>query len=381
MTLRLLEVTQRYPPALGGVEQHVQHLGREMRAAGLDVEVLTTDLGRDRPFSRLPGPWDPEVPPVTRRRAIPTLRAPHGLGIVAPGMLLDLLAGSADVVHAHAFGYFPVWAATAAHRLRGRGLVITPHADAGRGSPGSRTYARAVSRATLHHADRVVAQSNRERKLLEEIGVDPSRIVQIPTPFDLTEFPPPVPRPPSTSPPIVLFVGRLYLEQKGLDVLVRAVAQLPAEDRPQLRLVGEDWGGRAALERLATELDLRPRPQFTGPVPRATILRELAGADLFVLPSRFDSFPVVLLEAMASGLPIVASDVGAVGEVVEDGVTGYTVPAGDPARLAEALQRLLGDPERRRRFGTAGRERVPSYSWERLGPRYVSMFREVAERR
>ena len=377
MTLRLLEVTQRYPPALGGVEQHVQRLGRAMVRAGLSVEVLTTDLARDQPFARLPAPWPAEEPPVRRRRAVRIARAPHGLGILAPAMVLDALRSQADVVHAHAFGYFPSWAATIGRRSRGGRLVITPHADVGRGTSGSRTYARLVAAATLRQADRVIAQSRRERALLESIGVAADRIEQIPTPFDLSEFPSFAPRSGRTGPPVAVFVGRLYLRQKGLDVLLRAVARLPRDSRPQLRFVGEDWGGQAVLESLAAALGV-DHLVFTGPVDRHTILRELARADLFVLPSRFDSFPVVLLEAMAAGLPVVASDVGAVAEVVADGETGYVVPAGDEVALAGAVARLVADPGLRERLGKAGRDLAPAYSWEALAPRYAAMFGRVA---
>ncbi|EQD58654.1 glucosyltransferase, partial [mine drainage metagenome] len=154
----------------------------------------------------------------------------------------------AEVVHAHAFGMAPTWFASMARRLRSMPLVLEPHADRGRGSPGSRAYARAVARFTLRPADRIVVQTRLEADLLVSLGAAADRIVQIPDGIDLTEFAAiPADRPPHPGGPTVLFVGRLYPEQKGLEPLVRSWARLPPELGLTLRIVGEDWGGRALV--------------------------------------------------------------------------------------------------------------------------------------
>ena len=376
--MKILELTQRFAPALGGVEQHVEHLATELLRAGFAVEVATSDLARDRPFARITAPTIPMAYPVYRHRAMRTVPAPHGLGIVAPGLLGQALNSRVDLLHAHAFGYFPTWVASATHRLRKVPLVITPHTDQGSGTPGSRTYARAVARATLSTADRVVAQSRREQLHLESLGVDPGRIERIPTPFDLAEFAFGKTTNDLRENPVLLFVGRIYPEQKGLDVLVRALSKLRGTVAPMARLIGEDWGGKDWLTRLARDVGVQDRVTFTGILPRAAVLHEFQSADIFVLPSRFDSFPVVLLEAMASGLPVVATDVGAIPEIVAHGKSGLVVPPGDVDRLAESLGRLMADPALRHRLGEEAKRASKAYSWEKLAPRYVSMFTDLA---
>jgi glycogen synthase len=380
MTVRILELTQRIPPSLGGVEQHVDHLARELLRAGFDVTISTTDLERDRPFARRRSVDAPRPFPVRRRQAVPAFPAPHGLGILAPGMLRDLLRSPSEVVHAHGFGFFPTWAAALARRLGASKLVITPHADAGNRTRTSRAYARIVTWATLRQADRIVAQSRGEAALLESWGVAPTHIEVIPTPIDLGEFPPSTVAKPSRARPVFLFVGRIYLAQKGLDLLVRAAALL-GDAAPDLRFVGPDWGDAARLVKLAWGLGIADRVTVTGPLPRSDVLREFRNANAFVLPSRFDSFPVVLLEAMASGLPVVASRVGAVPEVVGDGESGLLVESDNVEALRAAVARLARDEALRARLGEEGRRRVEQYSWTRLGPRYAAMFRALTEDR
>jgi D-inositol-3-phosphate glycosyltransferase len=373
--MRILEVTERYPPALGGVEIHVEAIARGLGASGHRVEVITTDLSTDRPFVRLRAlPAAGEVP-VRRHRAIRTIPAPHGLGIVSPGMAVDLWRSKADVVHAHAFGMSPTWIAAA--RRRGRPLIVETHMDAGRGTPGWRAYARAVARFTLGPADRVVAQTTGEQRLLISLGVAPEKISLIPDGVDLREFPSiPQLRQDSTG-RTLLFVGRLYPEQKGLLPLVEAVARLPAGLAASLRLVGEDWGGRDLVLRRARDHGIADRVQVLGPLSRSALLEEYRRADVFVLPSLFEPYGIVLLEAMAAGLPIVASKVGGIPEVVEEGQTALLTPPGDVGALCAALRQLVEDGDLRARLGRAGRQRAQAHDWSRVVPQWAGLFEDV----
>lgn len=378
--MRVLEVTHRYPPALGGVERHVEAIGRRLVARGHLVDVVTTDVGRDRPFARIePRPGGGLVN-VRRHRALRILPAPHGLGIVAPGMGIDLLTARADVVHAHAFGMAPTWMAAAVRRVRGTPLVVETHFDEGRGTSGWRTYARAVSRFTLGPADRVVTHTGLETQLLGSLGVPPERMTVIPPGIDLSEFSGDPVRTSTAGPVTALFVGRLDPNQKGLGPLIRALGLLPADLGLRLRLVGEDWGGRAIVLRLARELGREQSVTLTGPLPRPELLREYARADLFVLPSLFECTPAVLMEAMASGLPVLTTRVGGIPEVVREGSDALLCPPNDPPALASALGRLTTDRELRMRLGAQGLQNVRRFSWEAVLPKWEEMFAELGGR-
>ncbi|OLB15188.1 MAG: hypothetical protein AUH07_03240 [Gemmatimonadetes bacterium 13_2_20CM_70_9] len=169
----------------------------------------------------------------------------------------------------------------------------------------------------------------------------------------------------------------MYPRQKGLDYLVKALAQLPPQRRVRLVVVGEDWGGVADLRSLARTLGIEDRILFKGLLARDEVLRAYASADVFVLPSLFEPFGIVLLEAMAAGLPVVASRVGGIVDVVEDGKTGLLVPPRNPQAIADAIERLLSNPTLRQRMGAEARMRAPAYSWEELVPRILEVYREA----
>jgi glycosyltransferase involved in cell wall biosynthesis len=182
---------------------------------------------------------------------------------------------------------------------------------------------------------------------------------------------PPPPSLASRDGPTVVAVGRLE-HQKGFDVLVDAFARVRGG---RLLLVG-DGGQRGALEQRVSRLGVGDRVQMTGWVenPRAI----LADADLFVLPSRFEGFPLAVVEAMLAGLPVVAADVGSVGEAVIDDETGLLVEPDDVDALAAALQRLLGDADQRGRLGRAGRRlALARFTPDRMARAYMELYREL----
>ncbi len=375
--MKLLLLTQRFPPALGGVENHVWHLGQGLIAHGDEVEVITTDLRKDIPFERLEAETENFSFPVHRLRAIKAAPLPHALGNVAPAMLRQVLSGSWDIIHAHAYGYFPTFVAATGRFLGRSALVITPHSDPGRPSLEKRVFDTFVPIVTLKRADRVVALTHLEARYLESLGVAGDRIVVIPNGVDIDEFLPPSEGLRQGDGTTVLFAGRCYPQQKGLETLMRATSLLPAEARVHVRIVGEDWGGYAVVGGMAKSLGIEDRVTLVGRLERAQVVEEFHRADLFVLPSLFDSFPIVLLEAMAAGLPVVATSVGGIPEVVEDGRTGLLVEPGNPQALSAALERLAQAPSVRKEMGRRGRERARLFSWEQIVLRTRQVYEDA----
>jgi glycosyltransferase involved in cell wall biosynthesis len=178
----------------------------------------------------------------------------------------------------------------------------------------------------------------------------------------------------------LVFCGRLNGSRepfKRVDTLLEAMPQVLKKHRAELSIIGT--GSRLdEYAALAQTLGIEEEVHFLGHVDHSKLPAHYASADLFVLPSRMENFPLVLLEAMASGLPVVATAVGGVPEMVVHGETGLLVPANDPQALADAINSLLDDRERMKEMGARGRERVrQQYTWDKVAERLVGYFREI----
>jgi phosphatidylinositol alpha-mannosyltransferase len=174
-----------------------------------------------------------------------------------------------------------------------------------------------------------------------------------------------------TTGPTVFFLGR-HEPRKGLDVLLAAMPALPADVTVWIGSDGPD------TERLRVRHAGDPRLQWLGRLTDEEKRRRLAGADVFCAPSlRGESFGVVLLEAMAAGAAIVASDLSGYRLVARPGIDGELVEPGDPQALASALVRVLGDEARRAELVAAGRARAQSFSMDTLADRYLALYQRV----
>jgi glycosyltransferase involved in cell wall biosynthesis len=166
--------------------------------------------------------------------------------------------------------------------------------------------------------------------------------------------PPTLPAHREGGPVRLLFLGRL-VKLKGIDVLLEALASKTCRDKNwELTIAGD---GEMEIYRAQVEaLGLASRVRFTGWLDHTGCLRELLAADVLVQPSLFEGLPMSILEAMAGGLPIVATPVGSVSDAIQDQVTGILVPPGDCRALAQALTQVIEDPALRRRLGVGARQ-------------------------
>jgi glycosyltransferase involved in cell wall biosynthesis len=177
----------------------------------------------------------------------------------------------------------------------------------------------------------------------------------------------------------LLFCGYLggARQVKGLDVLLEALPTILGTHDVSLQIIGT--GERTEqYKAMCRELAIEERVSFLGFIEHSRLPPHFSSADLFVLPSRSESFGLVLAEAMACGLPVVSTRVGGIPEVVEEGATGLLVPPNDPPALAEAIIELLDDPERMRDMGVRGRERVREhFTWDKVAERVLGFYREI----
>ena len=227
--------------------------------------------------------------------------------------------------------------------------------------------------------DCFLAISRYTRARLERAGFPAERVADHPVGIQLSKLPFRGVREPRPEPLELLTVARLA-PQKGLAHGLGAVHRLVAE-RPSLRIRYTVVGGgplEAELRALVASLGLDGVVRFAGEADQAQVAGAMQAADLFLLPSVDEVLPLALMEAQAVGLPVVTTDVGGIREIVEDGVSGFVVPPGDPAALAAALGRLLDRPEIWRAMGQAGRRLMEErYDVRVLNQRLVEIYRSL----
>jgi glycosyltransferase involved in cell wall biosynthesis len=345
-----LDVLLVSQPVSYGVAVFVRHLAEAAVAAGHRVTVACPGPERG-PLAR----WV-EAAGATHV-ALDMARGP-ALRDVGDLWSIRRLARGRDVVHLHSSKAAALGRVASLSLGRRRpAVVMTPHywswLVGGRLAPLYRWIEQVLART----GDAIVAVSEREAREGRAVLGDHAQITLIHNGVDRSRFSPNGVRAPrDAGAALLVCVGRLS-EQKGQDVAIRALARL--RDRTaRLRLVGDESapGERRRLEVLATSLGVADRIEWRGEV--ADPAPELRAADVVIAPSRWEGMSLVFLEAMACGAALVVSDVAG-SEILVD--AGVIVPPDDPQTLAEAVDALLDDPDRRVRLGEAARERSGSY--------------------
>jgi glycogen(starch) synthase len=377
--LRILLVPSAYYPHIGGIEELTRQLALAFKARGHEAAVLTNrwPAGTQRreildgiDVTRLSFPL-----PATRLTT--ALRFVMASPVAAITLVRHIHRWRADIVHVIGAGPPSAYLAVLNARLRAP-LVLTAQGeltfDADRVFERSATL-RAGLRRMLRHADAVTACSEfvmHDLERLEEIG-GPSCV--IPNGVEPTNFAGVTPA--RDFDPYVLGVGRL-VPQKGFDVLLEA---LGADELAQLNLVlaGEGFE-RDRLRTRASALGIGSRVRFLGAVDRARLARLLCGARVFALPSRREPFGIALLEAMAAGVPAVATDAGGVPQFARDGDNALLVQPDDAKALTSAIARAAFDSELRPRLITGGRATAEAHAWGRIAAQYEEVYRRALDR-
>ena len=373
----------------GGMNVYVRAVSAALARAGLYVDV----------FTRRTDPCSPEVETVTDGvRLIHVAAGPaervekEEMDGFADEFASGVLAFAAsqraryDVVHSH------YWLSAAAGRRLARSWDV-PHvamfhtlADVKLGAgyseyePDARVQAE---RTLVHDVDRVVVATEHELHLLGELyGVPARRVAVIPPGVDRERF-----RPRDRAAArselgidgaahILLAAGRIE-RPKGLDVLIQALGEMTLRDGVQLLIIGGDERSQAEVARLtrvAEDAGVSDLVRFVGSVTHEQIGTYYNAADVVVMPSRYESFGLVAAEAMASGVPVVASRVGGLASTVADGRTGYLIPWRDPDLFAEKLDLLLDDEALRERLGASAAEAMRVYDWRSVAAQLVDLY-------
>src|SRR6266513_5493016 len=396
--MRILHVVTAFPRTPDDViVPWLVELLKRLQAAGHEVDVFTSSY-RGAPdqvfagipvhrFRYFPRRWEnlthEEAAPDRMKRSLLYRLMPACFVVAGMAAIWRLCRRTRyDVIHVHwplplaLFGW-------AAQRARPALLVTTFYGVELRWVKGALPFFKGLLAWAARRSDRVIAISNYTAEELRELADVPIEVIPYTTSLPEVAAAPPEARD-GTGP--VLFVGRL-VERKGVAHLIEAIARLGGgAAAPRLEIVG-DGPERPGLEALARRLGVAQRVVFRGKIPPDELQASYARAAVCVLPSVLDArgdtegLGVVLLEAMNHGTPVIASRVGGMPDIVEDGVSGLLVPPGDADALAAAVRRLRGDPVLARRLGEAGRRRLrEQFSWPAIVRRWLDVYTGLVTR-
>lgn len=389
----------------GGMNVYVRELSRQLGGRGIAVDVFTRR--QDLATPTIERPW-PNVRVVQVNAGPPEPQDRRQLYPLLPAFVQGLQAFATsegiryDLLHSHYWlsGWVALelrqrWQVPVVHMFHTLGYLKSAAAANGQGSE-ARERTR-VETDIICEADCIVAATPADRdQMVEFYAADPQRIVVVPPGVDLELFRP-IPKADARrfvglSDPegrLLLFVGRLD-PVKGLNVLFDALCQLLRNRQGQGHICLAVIGGEGAengealreeavcLDEVKERYGLQEMVAFLGSRSQETLPYYYSAADVCVMPSLYESFGLVALEAMACGTPVVASRVGGLPHVVRDGETGLLVPENDPEALAGTLQTLLADEVLRHRLGERAREVAQGLSWERVAEQIVALYQQVA---
>jgi len=372
--MNIIQGCVRYPPAPGGAETVVKAYSEGLLAKGHKVEVVTTDLYTETPFVKKKMPSEVGGVPVSRHSAFTVSGEAHY--VLAPGMVKSFLSKKADIIHTHSYGYFQNHAGWIREKLQSTPWVVTPHFHPSWsmwGGAKRRTlrdfYDSKIGKSTMESADLITCVSKHERDMLiSEIGIDHNNIKIIYNGIhwdDWQEVPDPNifrDKYPEITDKFVLFAGRLATN-KGLSDLIKAMSILDYNDS-DLVLMGADMGLSNDLKKEAKSMNVRTH--IIGHVDDIVYRSALSAAEVMVLPSEYEAFGIVLLEAAAAETPVIGTRVGGIPEAMSDGENGFLVDYKNPNMLAERLSELLADENLCKRMGENGREFSSDFSWSSI---------------
>ena len=374
--MRILTFSSPYPPELGGMQSHVYNLTQAFARMGHEVRVVTARSQRSAPVRQSDG--------AIRVVRIPFVNVPKTmtlqyLGASAAYLTWLVLTWRPDILHVHSF--WPDLLVTK-HLYPMVPVVHTAHESLFLMMAEQPSYHRRL-RFIMSSVDGVIGPSNELLHVARGFGVPTGRSIFLPNGVDSERFSPSVHGvvreryriSPSTK---VVLCPRRLVPKNGVNFLIEGIPTILRIHPDTIFVIVGEGPERAALESQTRELRVQDKVVFAGGISNDEINGYYAGADLVMLPSLKEATSISALEAMSCAKPVVASNVGGLPYLVEDGVTGSLVPPADAQALATAVSELLSDPERRNEMGAAARSRVLSeLTWDHIARRTSEFYSQV----
>ncbi|MBI2251210.1 MAG: glycosyltransferase family 4 protein [Armatimonadetes bacterium] len=376
--MKIAQVCMRYYPALGGVEEYVKRISEGIiKNKNYQVKIITSDLEQHFSNKRIKTKINNiNGVEIKRHYAFPLKFRKYTF---APGMFWELLKEKFDLIHAHSYMYFSADCALITSRIKKLPLIFNPYlSEFSFPSIWGKFYRKSLGKM-LMQADLVISISKYEEDLIRSWGYLPSKIIRISPGVDLDEFVKAdynIYKNLGIDGEIILFVGRLdYM--KGGDLLIKAFS-LIHKDYPNWKIVlaGSDFGEKIKLEKLIKDLNLNDKIYFLGALKRHDLISAYKGAKIFVLPSRYEAFGIVLIEAMAAKIPVIATRYSAIPDIVMENQTGLLFNLEDFNDLALKLKELIKNEKLKNNLIKNAYNLVTeNYTWENC----INKFKKTYE--
>lgn len=377
--MEVIQVCPAFFPYRGGLETHVEEISKRLRNSGFGVQIYTTD-----PTGRLPKKQEIDGLKISRFRAF----SPNRVYFFAPGLYSALRrTENVDVIHAHGYPNFPALATAFARDNNGKPFVFTSHYGGydvqTLGTSTWRTVAKkcynsSMGRYIFSKADAVVTVAEFEKELLKQrFGVDEARIKYIPNGINVQNVK--TLKKDDQETKTILYVGRLE-KYKGIHFLIDAFIKIKSSF-PNSRLVIVGSGSyKERLVNLTSCLRLRDSVSFLENISQEHLIHLYLSSSVFITLPQYEPFGISLAEAMASGLPVIATKVGAIPELIQHSRNGFLLDfPPNKEDLIAFITLLLENPDFSAKIGLEARKSILSrFSWEKTVQSLIELYEQLS---
>jgi len=378
--VKVVQVIPEFPPPLvGGGGYHVYNLARELARRGVDVKVFALNIGNTFFLKRTKVETHFSKVQVFR---VPASRIPKFNYQIAPKLISLLLKENPDIIHAHGYQVFTTDAALMASKIKKAPLVLTLHGfPRGFEKPANKAYFNLIGKETLKKAKKIISVSHMVAREFKAIGVPEEKMAIIPNGIDLEEYKQ-LPMGDvfrkrldiEENEKIVLTIGRLE-KIKGFQYLIRALPSIIKKvGSTKLVIAGPDFNYGAKLKKLAEETNVQDNVIFYGSINGKEKFEAFSAANIVAVPSLYEGFGMLLLEAMAAGKPLVATNTGAAPEIIQNGKNGILANLGNVEDLAGKVIKLLSDDQLMYLISQESRKTVEAFNWEKISEHIHKLY-------
>jgi len=378
--VKVVQVIPEFPPPLiGGGGYHVYNLAKELVRRDVDVTVFTLNVGNTFLLKKTEVETHFGKVKVFR---VPASYIPKTTYPIAPKLIPLLLKENPDIIHAHGYQVFTTDAALTVSKIKKIPLVLTLHGfPRGFDKLTHRAYFNLIGKETLKRAKKIISVSRMVAHEFRVIGVPKEKIAIVPNGVDLEEYK----QLPTgdlfrkrldikENEKVVLTVGRLE-KIKGFQYLIKALPSIIKEvGSTKLVLAGPDFNYGATLKKLTEETNVQDHVIFYGPINGKEKFEAFSAANIVAVPSLYEGFGMLLLEAMAAGKPLVATNTGAAPEIIQNGKNGILAASGNVEDLAGKIIKLLSDDQLMYLISQESRKTVEAFNWEKISEQIHKLY-------